>query len=652
MTCITSNFDAGTHGDSEGPLVRQGGRIQLQDSIVYAGYGVVANGKTSNECLEIESNVSLAAAAAGESTLVNTIVACEEPAKGTLANGDPLLDWVRGLNPSTNGGNYAFNAGNVVITDSANANVSVLAPLSYFTATAFADATGTAFTMTPASGQVGAVLAERRLDVPVGVRPARVECRRAALDHSVRATMRPSSLGSTVRALLALAAATAAGRGLPAVAQEAPPPPEAAAVNADGLEEIIVEGRQRTAAEQVLQERIELSVVADVVGAEQISRVGDSTVSLALRRLPAVTVVDGQYIYIRGLGERYSSTTLNGAQVPSPDLTRNVIPLDLFPASIVESLKIQKGYSPDKPAAFGGGNVDVRTRSLPDRFIADIQVGTGWNSDSTGRGLTYPGGSDDRWGTDDGTRALPREISSAIEQFTGDITPTGILRALDREGGSNTLADAEQINRDIATNLNRNLDLRKQSLDPDLKVEAALGNMWQVGEGGDWRVGGLAVVDYGDQWRNRERTNRSATSPDVDFDVTERTIRQTTLTGSVAVGLDWAEGAAAAGVVALSAQYRGRGVADHRQQLQFPGERGRGAAQLPDPLRGARARSAAAGRPPPVGRGDARRAGLRARREEPRGPGVRLVLHGCQRRHRHPERGTVLGGRPARPGHR
>ena len=59
----------------------------------------------------------------------------------------------------------------------------------------------------------------------------------------------------------------------------------------------------------------------------------------------------------------------------------------------------------------------------------------------------------------------------------------------------------------------------------------------------EWRlaVGGLAVVDYGDQWRNRERVNRSATSPDVDFDVTERTIRQTTLTGSVAVGLDWAE---------------------------------------------------------------------------------------------------------------
>ena len=355
--------------------------------------------------------------------------------------------------------------------------------------------------------------------------------------------MRSVSVRGAVRALLALAAATAAGRGLPAVAQEAPPPvpPKVASQSAGTLEEVVVVGRQLSSAEQVLQERIELSVVADVVGAEQISRVGDSTVSLALRRLPAVTVVDGQFIYIRGLGERYSSTTLNGAQVPSPDLTRNVIPLDLFPASIVDSLKIQKGYSPDKPAAFGGGNIDVRTRGLPDRFVADVEVGTGWNSDSTGDGLTYPGGSDDRWGTDDGTRALPQEISSAINQFTGNISPTGILQALNRDGGFHTLAEAEQINRGIATSLNRNLDFENESLDPDINVEAALGNMWQVGDGGDWRVGGLAVVDYGDQWRNRTRINRSATSPDVDNDTTERTIRQTTLTGSVAVGLDWTE---------------------------------------------------------------------------------------------------------------
>ena len=100
--------------------------------------------------------------------------------------------------------------------------------------------------------------------------------------------MKSAKLHTAIRTLLALAAASGFGRPGPALAQEALPSPAAT----DGaIEEIVVTGRQQTAAEQVLEERIQLDVVADIVGAEQIGRVGDSTVSLALRRLPAVTVV-------------------------------------------------------------------------------------------------------------------------------------------------------------------------------------------------------------------------------------------------------------------------------------------------------------------------------------------------------------------------
>jgi hypothetical protein len=214
-----------------------------------------------------------------------------------------------------------------------------------------------------------------------------------------------------VRSMLAVAAASAAGVAVPAGAQE-----EVAEVGTPGggIEEVVVMGRQLSSAEEVMQERMELDVVAELVGAEQIARVGDSTVSLALRRLPAVTLVGDQYIYVRGLGERYSSTTVNGAYVPSPDLTRNVIPLDLFPAEIVETLSIQKGYSPEQPAAFGGGSVDIRTRAIPDEPVLVFQVGTGWNSENSGKGLEYKGGKDDEWGTDDGTRALPKEIERAL----------------------------------------------------------------------------------------------------------------------------------------------------------------------------------------------------------------------------------------------
>jgi len=159
MTCITSNFDAGTHGDSEGPLLRQGAQMQLIDSIVYGGYGTSVSSLSSNECIEIESPVSLAFASAGGSTMGTTIIACQEAVKGTLANGDALTQWATGANPSTNGANYSFNANNTVITDPANATVRILAPNSFYTATALADAAGAAITHPLVGGLFGAVRA-------------------------------------------------------------------------------------------------------------------------------------------------------------------------------------------------------------------------------------------------------------------------------------------------------------------------------------------------------------------------------------------------------------------------------------------------------------------------------------------------------------
>ena len=107
------------------------------------------------------------------------------------------------------------------------------------------------------------------------------------------------------------------------------------------LEEIVVSGRLKSGAQSVVDQRIEQAFSADILGAEQIARAGDSDVAMALLRVTGVTVKDNQYVYVRGLGERYSSVQLNGAAVPSPELTRNVLPLDIIPASIVDNLKVQ-----------------------------------------------------------------------------------------------------------------------------------------------------------------------------------------------------------------------------------------------------------------------------------------------------------------------
>jgi hypothetical protein len=92
------------------------------------------------------------------------------------------------------------------------------------------------------------------------------------------------------------------------------------------IEELVVLGRFIDSSQQLVNERMSDAFAADLLGADTIARLGDSTVGAALRRVPGITLVQDKFVYIRGLGERYTQSTLNGAQIPSPDLTRNVIP--------------------------------------------------------------------------------------------------------------------------------------------------------------------------------------------------------------------------------------------------------------------------------------------------------------------------------------
>lgn len=314
----------------------------------------------------------------------------------------------------------------------------------------------------------------------------------------------------------------------------AAPPPEA-------IEEVVVVGRLKSSAFDVVSERIEQEVVTDFLGADEIARTGDSTVSLALRRMPGLSLVNDQFVYVRGLGERYSSVLLNGAQVPSPDLTRSVLPLDIFPTEIIDALAVQKGYSADMPAAFGGGNVNIVTLGIPDNPVATFKIQSGWNFDSDGDGLSYAGGGDDNFGTDDGTRALPAAIDAAIQQYAGDISATGIFQGLSRDSGPHEFSEALAINRQLATSLYRDIDLGDKSLNPDAGIEASLGNSWYFGDTELWQFGALGQFSYDNTWRNRERTNRSVLNPDEEFAETLRTVNQISATGVLNMGLSFSE---------------------------------------------------------------------------------------------------------------
>ena len=306
------------------------------------------------------------------------------------------------------------------------------------------------------------------------------------------------------------------------------------------IEEVLVTAKLRNVLGDLVQERLKQEAVVDLLSADAMSRVGDSTVSAALLRVPGLTVVNDKFVYIRGLGERYSSTQLNGAVVPSPDLTRNVLPLDIFPTGILDSISVQKSYSADLPAAFGGGNIDIRTKGIPKNFILDVEFGTGTNLDNDYFGWTYAGGSDDKYGTDDGTRALPTELGDAIQNFQGDLSIASILTGLRRTDSSASVADAQAVNSELATALNRNVDIKDKDLDPAGSLKATLGNKWYFGESEDWEFGFLTVAAYDNEWKNRFRTNRGLQfNADVvaDQSSSTRTINEVGLTGALNFGL-------------------------------------------------------------------------------------------------------------------
>ena len=173
---------------------------------------------------------------------------------------------------------------------------------------------------------------------------------------------------------------------------------------------VVLAPRMAGSIEALIEVRKSSSNVADVLSAEQISKSGDSDAASSLRRVTGLTLVDGKFVYVRGLGERYSNTLLNGVALPSPDPSRRVVPLDLFPVGVLESLMIQKSYSPDRTGEFGGGSILLKTKSFPKKRFFKASLSTEFSSNNSGF-RTYQGGGSDYLGVDDGTRALPAGLS-------------------------------------------------------------------------------------------------------------------------------------------------------------------------------------------------------------------------------------------------
>ena len=155
--------------------------------------------------------------------------------------------------------------------------------------------------------------------------------------------------------------------------------------------------------------------VAAFLTAEDLERTGDANVAQALTRVTGLSIVEGRFIYVRGLGERYSSALLNGSPLPSPEPLQRVVPLDLFPSEILAGVTVQKSYSVSYPGEFGGGVIDLQTLSTPAEPFFSMSASVSGNTESTSKdNLIYFGSRTDFTGFDDGTRDVPGPLQLAF----------------------------------------------------------------------------------------------------------------------------------------------------------------------------------------------------------------------------------------------
>ena len=181
---------------------------------------------------------------------------------------------------------------------------------------------------------------------------------------------------------------------------------------------------ETSSAEAQLTERKNSQVITDNIGSQEMKNNGDSDAAAAMQRVTGLSLVDNQYVFVRGLGERYSNTTLAGSVLPTTEPDKKVVPLDLFPTGLIDSVQVNKSYTPDRSAEFAGGLVQIVPLKLPVQPVVDFAYGLSFYSTATGKDIPMsPLGNRDWLGFDDGARALPDGIPNSKIVRRGIYTP-------------------------------------------------------------------------------------------------------------------------------------------------------------------------------------------------------------------------------------
>jgi TonB-dependent receptor len=146
------------------------------------------------------------------------------------------------------------------------------------------------------------------------------------------------------------------------------------------LEEVQVTARRVTHTEMSLISSIRSSnLVVSGISSQQISRSQDSDAAAVVKRVPGVTIVDGRFIMIRGLSERYNPTLLHNIPAPSMETDIRSFSFDIIPSSLIDRILIFKSPSPDLPGDMAGGTIKIYTKSITDENFISVSYSNSYD---------------------------------------------------------------------------------------------------------------------------------------------------------------------------------------------------------------------------------------------------------------------------------
>lgn len=222
--------------------------------------------------------------------------------------------------------------------------------------------------------------------------------------------------------------------------------------------------------------------IQDGISSQEMAKLAIGDAAGAMGKVTGATVSGGKYIYIRGLGDRYSLTQLNDLVMPSSDPYRNSAQLDLIPANLLDNIITSKTFTPDQPGTFTGGAVNIKTKSFPEQLSLRFSTSVGFNNQNNFNNdfLTHQGGKNDYWGYDDGLRARPEILDdpSVIRTFELE-SNLPVFARLNRDDEGKALAEAadraiKSVNNDFTP------EAQRSSFDHGYGI--TFGNQYQIGK--------------------------------------------------------------------------------------------------------------------------------------------------------------------------